>query len=101
VLVSFPGQFELELVDGTDSMTKMTISLPDSLADYIAARVTSGKYSDASAFLRDLILRDKENHRLDDEELRDLLKKAEQSGPSDRRIPDILADAKAKLRGRI
>lgn len=82
-------------------MTKMTISLPDSLADYIAARVTSGKYSDASAFLRDLVLRDQENHKLDDEELRDTLQKAEQSGPSNRRIPDILAEAKAKLRGRI
>ena len=79
----------------------MTISLPDSLADYIAARVTSGKYSDASAFLRDLVLLDQENHKFNDDELRDMLKKAEQSGPSDRRIPDILADTKAKLRGRI
>lgn len=101
MLASFPGQLELELVDGTDSMTKMTISLPDSLADYVAAQVTSGKYRDASAFLRDLVLRDKESHKLDDEELRDLLKKAEQSGTSERRVPDILADAKEKLRGRI
>lgn len=82
-------------------MTKMTISLPDRLADYIAAQVTSGKYSDASAFLRDLVLRDQGNHKFDAEELRNLLKTAEQSGTSERRIPDILADTKAKLRGRI
>lgn len=79
-------------------MAKMTISLPDSLADYVESRVASGRFSSADAFLAELILKDQVHRRLDDEELRDMLRQAEESGPSDRRIPDILSETKAKLR---
>lgn len=79
-------------------MAKMTISLPDHLADYVARRVASGRYDSADTFLAELILKDQDHRKLDDDELRDILRLAEESGVSDRRIPDILLETKAKLR---
>ncbi|AHG46030.1 addiction module antitoxin [Rhizobium leguminosarum bv. trifolii CB782] len=79
-------------------MAKMTISLPDHLADYVARRVASGRYSSASAYLAELVLKDQNHRKLDDDELRDILRQAEGSGISDRRIADILLETKAKLR---
>ncbi|MBX5157887.1 transcriptional regulator [Rhizobium sp. NZLR1b] len=79
-------------------MAKMTISLPDDLAEYVARRVASGRYSSAGAFLAELVLKDQNHRKLDDEELREILRLAEESGISDRRIADILLETKAKLR---
>ncbi|WP_414814864.1 ribbon-helix-helix domain-containing protein [Rhizobium sp. IY2] len=79
-------------------MAKMTISLPDNLADYVARRVASGRYANASTYLAELVLRDQDHRKLDDEELREILMLAEESGISDRRIADILLETKAKLR---
>lgn len=83
---------------GPNSMAKMTISLPDSLADYVARRVASGRYESPDAFLAELIVKDQDHRKLDDDELRDILRQAEESGISDRRILDILLETKAKLR---
>ncbi|EJB07712.1 ribbon-helix-helix domain-containing protein [Rhizobium leguminosarum] len=79
-------------------MAKMTIMLPDNLADYVARRVASGRYSSAGAYLAELVLKDQNHRKLDDDELRDILRQAEESGISDRRIADILLETKAKLR---
>lgn len=79
-------------------MAKMTISLPDNLTDYVARRVASGRYSSASAYLAELVLKDQNHRKLDDEEVREILRLAEESGTSDRRIADILMETKAKLR---
>lgn len=79
-------------------MAKMTISLPDDLADYIARRIASGRYDSAGAFLAELIVTDRDHRKLDDDELREILRQAEESGIGDRRIPDILLETKVKLR---
>ncbi|WHO75069.1 transcriptional regulator [Rhizobium sp. BT03] len=79
-------------------MAKMTISLPDNLADYVARRVASGRYSSAGAYLAELVLKDQNHRKLDDEEVREILRLAEESGISDRRIANILMETKAKLR---
>jgi antitoxin ParD1/3/4 len=79
-------------------MAKMTIMLPDNLADYVARRVASGRYDSAGAYLAELVLKDQNHRKLDDDELRDILRQAEESGISDRRIADILQETKAKLR---
>ena len=92
------GQLSRHVRAVPNSMAKMTISLPDSLADYVARRVTSGRYDSADAFLAELIVKDQDHRKLDDDELRDILRQAEESGISDRRIPDILLETKAKLR---
>ncbi|EJT04912.1 CopG/Arc/MetJ family transcriptional regulator [Rhizobium sp. CCGE 510] len=76
----------------------MTISLPDNLADYVARRVASGRYSSPGAYLAELVLKDQNHRKLDDEEVREILRLAEESGISDRRIADILLETKAKLR---
>jgi antitoxin ParD1/3/4 len=79
-------------------MAKMTIMLPDNLADYVARRVASGRYDSAGAYLAELVLKDQNHRKLDDEELREILRLAEESGISDRRVADILLETKAKLR---
>lgn len=79
-------------------MAKMTIMLPDNLADYVARRVASGRYSSAGAYLAELVLKDQNHRKLDDDELRGILRHAEESGISERRIADILLETKAKLR---
>ncbi|WP_184460115.1 ribbon-helix-helix domain-containing protein [Rhizobium aethiopicum] len=79
-------------------MAKMTISLPDNLADYIARRIASGRYDSVDVFMAELIMKDQDHRKLDDDELREILRQAEESGISDRRIPDILLETKVKLR---
>ncbi|MBX4906007.1 MULTISPECIES: transcriptional regulator [Rhizobium] len=79
-------------------MAKMTISLPNNLADYISRCVASGRYDSADAFVAELIVKDQDHRKLDDDELREILRQAEESGISDRRIHDILLETKVKLR---
>ncbi|MBB3353043.1 antitoxin ParD1/3/4 [Rhizobium sp. BK049] len=92
------GQLNRHARTAGNSMAKMTISLPDNLADYISRRVASGRYDSADAFLAELIAKDQDHRKLEDDELREILRQAEESGISDRRIPDILLETKVKLR---
>lgn len=47
-------------------MTKITISMPDAMGEYVAERVRAGQYADATAFFQELVLRDQERRRLSD-----------------------------------
>jgi antitoxin ParD1/3/4 len=44
--------------EATDPMATMNISLPDSLKEFIEARVTEGGYSTSSEYFRDLVRED-------------------------------------------
>lgn len=78
-------------------MAKIEITLPDSLNDFVAARVEAGRYADASSYLRDLLEHEQERQqalaavrrRIDD---------ARASGVSSQRIPDILDEVEQRLR---
>ncbi len=75
-------------------MATMNVSLPDAMREWIEERVKSGRYANASDYVRDLVRRDQET--------RDVLVRAliegESSGVSKRSMREIVAAAKSKLK---
>ena len=76
-------------------MAKLTISMPDAMGEYVAARVETGQYGNVSEYFRDLVRREQERKQAGDE-LRHILKAAEESGISDRSAEDIWKDAERR-----
>lgn len=60
----------------------MGFTLPESLRDYIDARVRSGEYGNTSEYLRDLIRRDQQDQAA--RQLRELIADGLESGPATR-----------------
>ena len=58
----------------------MSFALPQSLRDYIYARVRSGEYGNTSEYLRDLIRRDQQDQAA--RRLRELITAGLESGPA-------------------
>ena len=80
-------------------MASMNVSLPESMRDWVQRRIDSGQYASVSDYVRDLIRRDQA--QADEREaLIAALVQGEQSGISNRRIPEILAALKKELRGK-
>jgi antitoxin ParD1/3/4 len=75
-------------------MATMNVSLPDPLRDFIEERVKSGRYANASDYVRDLIRRDQERR----EALVGALIEGEESGTSRRTVREIAAATKSKLK---
>ncbi|WP_298331559.1 type II toxin-antitoxin system ParD family antitoxin [Asticcacaulis sp.] len=75
----------------------MSVSLSETMRGFIKSRVSSGDYHNESEYIRDLVRRDQE--RLSQElRLAKLLEEAEQSGLSDKSLPDIMQAVKQKLK---
>ncbi|BEV09916.1 type II toxin-antitoxin system ParD family antitoxin [Asticcacaulis sp. DW145] len=75
----------------------MSVSLSETMRGFIKSRVSSGDYHNESEYIRDLVRRDQE--RLNQElRLAKLLEEAEQSGLSDKSLPDIMQAVKQKLK---
>ena len=77
-------------------MATMNVSLPDAMKDWVEGRAGTGRYSNASDYVRDLIRRDRERaekiarmQRLIDEGI--------ESGVTDKSIKDIRAEARRRL----
>ncbi|MFN3807888.1 type II toxin-antitoxin system ParD family antitoxin [Asticcacaulis sp.] len=78
-------------------MSSMSVSLSETMRGFIKSRVSSGDYHNESEYIRDLVRRDQE--RLNQElRLTKLLEEAEQSGLSDKSLPDIMQAVKQKLK---
>jgi antitoxin ParD1/3/4 len=78
-------------------MATMNISLPDAMKDWVEAQARTGRYSNASDYVRDLIRRDQE--RADTlAELQALLTQGLESGVSDRTIDDVLKAARQQAK---
>ncbi|MBZ9717053.1 type II toxin-antitoxin system ParD family antitoxin [Mesorhizobium sp. AD1-1] len=76
-------------------MATMNVSLPDPMKAWVEAQTETGRYANASDYVRDLIRKDQERNdkiaamqRLVDEGLA--------SGISSRSMDEILADARAR-----
>lgn len=69
-------------------MATMNVSLPGPMKEWVQAQIDSGKYANASDYVRDLIRRDQEKREL----LRQALIEGEQSGESSRNVKDIMRD---------
>ena len=80
-------------------MATMNVSLPDAMKDWVEGRAATGRYSNASDYVRDLIRRDQE--RADKlTALQQLILEGEESGASDLSAADILDRARGRLGGR-
>jgi antitoxin ParD1/3/4 len=91
---------ELTTVDssgtiGAVSRNTMSFALPESLRDYIDARVQSGEYGNTSEYLRDLIRRDQRDQAV--RRLQELITEGLESGPTTpltkRRIAELRKQA--------
>lgn len=73
----------------------MSFALPESMRDYVDARVRSGEYGNTSEYLRDLIRRDQ--HEQAARRLRKLIAEGLESGPptplSKRRLAQLREQA--------
>ena len=68
-------------------MATLNISLPDEMRTWILSQVESGRYANASDYVRDLI----RNNQASTDLIRMALIEGEQSGPSEVSIQDIIA----------
>ena len=74
-------------------MATMNVSLPDRMKDWVEAQARTGRYSNVSDYVRDLIRRDQE--RLEKlSELQRLIDEGIGSGISSRSMDDILNAAR-------
>ncbi len=74
-------------------MATMNVSLPDPMKEWVEAQAATGRYSNVSDYMRDLIRRDQEReHKL--AALRRLVDEAEASGISGRSMEEIMAEAR-------
>lgn len=79
-------------------MATMNVSLPDAMKDWVEAQSHTGRYSNASDYVRDLIRRDQERlARI--EAMQRLVTEGIASGVSDRPMPAILRAARDAARG--
>jgi len=75
-------------------MATMNVSLPDAMKDWVEAQTQSGRYGNASDYVRDLIRHDQE--RKDKiVHMQTLVDEALESGVSDKSAADILIKARA------
>jgi len=74
-------------------MATMNVSLPDPMKDWVNVQTRTGRYSNASDYVRDLIRRDQERH---DKiaEMQRLVGEGRESGVSDRSMDEILETAR-------
>ena len=76
-------------------MATMNISLPDPMKQWVEAQAETGRYSNASDYVRDLIRRDQER-RDKIAHMQKLVDEAEESGVSARIVEDIFDEAIAR-----
>lgn len=80
-------------------MATMNVSLPDTLKDWAEGRTKTGRYSNTSDYVRDLIRKDMQRAEKITAMQR-LIDEAEESGVSEHAIADILASARRQAGGK-
>jgi len=76
-------------------LATMNVSLPDPMKDWVEAQAETGRYSNASDYVRDLIRRDQE--RQDKiAHMQGLVTQALESGVSDKSMDEILNEARKR-----
>ncbi len=74
-------------------MATMNVSLPDAMKDWVEGRAQTGRYSNASDYVRDLIRRDQERAEKI-AAMQRLVDEARASGVTPHTMADILATAR-------
>lgn len=78
-------------------MATMNISLPDQMKQWVEEQVATGRYANASDYVRDLV-RDDQLHVRAVAELQRLVDEGIASGISDTPLEEVIAEAKRKGR---
>ena len=78
-------------------MTRITISMPDAMGEYINARVEHGQYGNVSEYVRDLVRREQEASL---HHLRTLIDEGDASGESDLTVEAIFDAAVERARAK-
>lgn len=76
-------------------MATMNVSLPDAMKDWVEGQAATGRYSNASDYVRDLIRRDQERR----EKIAAMQKMVDESlasGTSPRSMDDIVVEARRR-----
>lgn len=73
-------------------MATMNVSIPDPMKDWVQGQIETGKYANASDYVRNLIRRDQEKIEV----LRKTLLEGVRSGVSRRKVEDIMNDVKKR-----
>ncbi len=81
-------------------MSRLTISMPDPMSDWVESQITAGRYGNVSEYFRDLVRRDQERSIGAIAELRALMERAEAGGISPRALDDVLSAAREEARQR-
>ena len=76
-------------------MATMNVSLPDAMKQWVEDQVQTGRYGNASDYVRDLVRRDQERAYARDEFER-LVEEGIASGVSDLTLDEIFAEARRK-----
>lgn len=79
-------------------MATMNVSLPDPMKAWVEAQAQSGRYSNASDYVRDLIRRD-QDRAAKIAEMQRLVSEGLESGVGDRSMSDLLGDARTAAKG--
>lgn len=77
-------------------MATMNISLPDALKQWVEEQAHSGRYSNSSDYMRDLIRRDQER-ALKIANMQALVSEAIQSGEGEKSMDDLMKIARGRL----
>jgi antitoxin ParD1/3/4 len=80
------------ITKGGNAMATMNVSIPDPMKDWVQDQIETGKYANASDYVRDLIRRDQEKVEV----LRQALLEGERSGVSRRKVEEIMRDGKKR-----
>ena len=76
-------------------MATMNVSLPDAMKDWVEGQASTGRYSNSSDYVRDLIRRDQERaERVS--RLQRLMDEGLESGVGDRSLDEIRAEARRR-----
>ncbi|MDQ4420720.1 type II toxin-antitoxin system ParD family antitoxin [Sphingobium sp. DEHP117] len=81
-------------------MSQLNVSIPPALKTWIDHRVTEGRYSSASDYIRDLVRRDQDSAKEETEWLRGLIAEGLASGVVDEEPEDVLRTIMAERRAR-
>lgn len=73
-------------------MATMNVSVPDPMKNWVQGQIETGKYANASDYVRNLIRRDQEKIEV----LRQALLEGIHSGVSRRKVEDIMNDVKKR-----
>jgi len=78
-------------------MMRKTITISEQMEEWVKAQIEAGRYANDSEYFRDLIRRDQERRRAD-EDLGRLIDEGDASGISPKSLDDIMREVEERMR---